>query len=102
MENRSGGGSNNRNKSKSILFKPRPPKDFIELLRSSTEFSYRTKRDGSKEPQARIGTSFRNSIAVPTKYLEVLYEHLGEVLEERDAMVERLEEENHKREDAAE
>jgi len=90
MEERNSGGR----KSKSVLYRPRPPKEFIDLLRSSTEFSFRSKKDGSREPQVRIGTSYKNSVAVPVKYLETLHAHIGEVLENRDDMVAKLDEEN--------
>ena len=92
MERRSGGGSGSRTRHKSILYKPRPPKDFIELLRGATEFSVREK-GGQNEIQVRIGTSFNNSVAVPATELETLFKHLEEVLQNKEDMIARLKEE---------
>ena len=90
MDNRRSG---TRNRHKSILYKPRPPKEFIELLRGATEFSVREKKGGRNEIQVRIGTSFNNSVAVPVAELETLRQHIDEVLQDKDDMVARLKEE---------
>jgi len=90
MDNRKGAS---RGRNKSILYKPRPPKDFIELLRGATEFSVREKKGGRNEIQVRIGTSYGNSVAVPVAELETLRQHIEEVLQDKDEMVDRLKKE---------
>lgn len=73
----------------SVPFKPRPRKEFIELLEHGTEFGIRHRR-GRKEFEVRLGTSFHNSVALPPDKLEIFIEHAQNVLAKRDEKLAEL------------
>lgn len=76
----------------SVPFKRREPKPFADLLRGATEFSKRrNRRTDQDEVQVRIGTSKRNSFAIPVKELGTLLEIVKEIYEKRDDKSQELE-----------
>ena len=76
----------------SVPFKRREPKPFADLLRGATEFSKRRNRRTDKdEVQVRIGTSKRNSLAIPVKDLGTLLEIVKEIYEKSEDKVQELE-----------
>jgi len=76
----------------SVPFKRREEKPFADLLRGATEFSKRRNRRTDKdEVQVRIGTSKRNSFAIPVEKLGTLLEIVKEIYEKREDKVQELE-----------
>ena len=75
-----------------VQFRQRPRKEFIELLRGTTELELRINRSGQEEVQVRIGTSRRNSLGIPMDELVTLRTHLDELLEKKEELVAKVKE----------